>query len=344
MLTREQLHAFLCMRNRKGTLFFSWQKDLIFYMGEVSTHGAFNKDSGIAVLLHHIVYGDLQSAKAMLELNPRLVLQAGHVVTPSGLKVVHTTPFECALGAGDPEMAQMIAPYFDSKIISGGAAVREKQYARYRPCIDNMPKQKSYDFTLLLHAIEQASPQDVAAALHNDLRHQSALSDALEQFRKAFIPDKITVGMHFNYQHLLHAYEVYDQEYDRLRNGDNFSKNYLFCRQVIGFIQRSLPAIDRMVFAQSLYDVVEQEVEIQRSFKFKYDNSNFPDTSSGFTSHSGLGFEYFAMGKGSAPLGMLAGGRARFTLVGRFLSRKNLELAELMQPQQKEKTSRCVIC
>ena len=184
-------------------------------MRQVSSHGA---DCEIATLLHHIAYGDLQAAHAMLELNPRLVLQAGNVETPSGLKVMHTTPFECALGAGDPEMAQMIVPYFDAKIITGGAEVREKQYARYRPHIDNMLQQKPYDFTPLLTAIKQASRQDVAAALHNDMTHKSALGDVLEQFRKEFIPGKITVGMHFNYQHLLHAYEVYDLNYENLYN------------------------------------------------------------------------------------------------------------------------------
>jgi len=102
MLTREQLHTFLCMRKLKATLFSAVPRDLFPYMGQASMAN-FSKDSEIAKLLHHIAYGDLQSAKIMLEVNPGLVLQAGHVETPSGLKVLHTTPLECALGAGDPE-------------------------------------------------------------------------------------------------------------------------------------------------------------------------------------------------------------------------------------------------
>jgi hypothetical protein len=81
-------------------------------------------DSDIAKLLHDIAYGDLLSAKALQEVNPRLFLQASHVETLSGLKNMHTTPLECALGAGDSEMAKMIAPYFDANEILGAAEVR----------------------------------------------------------------------------------------------------------------------------------------------------------------------------------------------------------------------------
>jgi hypothetical protein len=341
MLTREQLHAFLCMRKRKDTLFSAMPRDVIHYISQTSM-ASFSENSEIAKLLHHIAYGDLQSAKAMLEVNPRLVLQAGHTETPSGLKVLHTTPLECALGAGDPEMAKMIMPYFDSDKISGGAKVRETQYTRYRQYIVDMLNPEinpPYDFTLLIETLMTATSKDVWAALKRDMTHHSLLRDVLEQFRKDFTPGNITRGMHFNYQHLLHAFEVYDQQYVHFSKHSNYLNLRLLCCQIIGFIQRSLPAIDRMVFAQSLFEVVNNG-EIKRSFKFKYSTGDFSDTG-GDQSRSGLGFEYFAGGsRCHAREGSEGGGHACLEKLWRD---KHFKLAELIPPQREKKTSLCII-
>ena len=227
----------------------------------------------------------------MLEVNPRLVLQVGHTETLSGLKVLHTTPLECALGAGDPAMAEMIAPYFDK--FNGGEAVRNEQHARYLQHIEEMlnpEKNPPYDFTLLIKTLQSAKPEDVQAALNLDMSHDSALRDVLVQFRKDSTPGSIKIGMHFNYQHLLRAYEVYEK-YNNLYYScsDDLNKSLLFSRQVIGFIQRNLPAIDRMVFAQGLFDVIENKIRIKRSLAFKDDLVNFP-TTAGDSSCLGLGF------------------------------------------------------
>ena len=111
--------------------------------------------------------------------------------------------------------------------------------------------------------------------------------------------------MHFNYHHLLRAFEVYEQKYDDLynRSNNNYDKLRLFSRQIIGFIQRSLPAIDRMVFAQSLYEVAKEKAKIQRSFHFTSDTIDFPATTNDHSSRSGLGFEYFAASWSALMLG-----------------------------------------
>ena len=337
MLTREQHFAFACMKKLRVTLFSALPRDVIRYMGEASA-AAFNTNSDIAKLLGHITYGNLQSVQAMLEINPRLVLQAGNVQTPSGLNVIHTTPLECALGAGDPEMAKMIARYFDSDKITGGAEVRERQYARYRPHLENILKQKPYNFTLLMATLKKASQQDVAAVLNGDMTHTSTLRDVLQQFRKDFTPDKIGVGMHFNYRHLLRAYEVYDQEYNQLRVGGSYDRNHLFCRQVIGFIQRSLPAIDRMVYAQSIYDVVGMKVEIERSFKFKFSDLDFPVTARDNSAHSGLGFQYF-VGRGRWQWMEPSGWTSRF--LDTFCRSKISSLLNLCRRLEQKNVSTC---
>ena len=112
--------------------------------------------------------------------------------------------------------------------------------------------------------------------------------------------------MHFNYQHLLRALEVYGLEWDHLftHGKVDFSKHRLFCCQVIGFIQRSLPAIDRMVYAQCLYYIVGSKSQVNRSFKFEQDVIDFPVTA-GLNSHADLGFDFY-VGHGSRA-GMVGG-------------------------------------
>jgi hypothetical protein len=195
MLNRSQLITLFGLSKREKNTFYRWSRDMRQYIANIDSAN-FDLKSDIAMLLHHIAYGNLVAAKAMLETNPRLVLQAGHVETPSGLKVMHTTPFECALGAGDPEMAKMIETYFDSKEMTGGAEVKEKQYACYRQHIENMlnpEKNPPYDFTLLIETLMAATAEDVEAALNLDMTHDSVLRDVLAQFRKDFTPDSINV-------------------------------------------------------------------------------------------------------------------------------------------------------
>ena len=342
MLNRSQLYTLLLARKHNGNLFSSMPRDLISLIGNVSE----NPQSDISTLLHYIAYGDLASANIMLNMNPRLVLQAGNVVTPSGLKVMRTTPLECALGAGDPEMAKMIEPYFEAKEIEDGAAVRNEQYARYRMHIENMMQQEPYDFTLLIATIKQASPDDVDAALNHDMTHASALRDVLTQFRNDFTPDKITAGMHFNYQHLFRAFEVYDQEFDNLFNNQNYNRNRIFTCQVIGFIQRSLPAIDRMLFAHDLYPVADEKAAIKRSLKFDWDNFDFPVTADGYSSHSGLGFDFWAVGGGISAGGGWPSprGECRFSAVLKSFVRQERQTCKTYAADSKrEDVSMCVV-
>jgi hypothetical protein len=136
--------------------------------------------------------------------------------------------------------------------------------------------------------------------------------------------------MHFNYQHLLRALEVYELNYKDFFNkaiGDDFGVLQLFSRQIIGFMQRSLPAIDRMAFAQGLYDPLKNNAEFQRSFKMKFGSTEFPVTGSD-SSHSGLGYEYFACAVGAPSTGSLAGACVRRT-VAELVANKTTDLQNL---------------
>ena len=195
MLNRSQILTMIAIRNREGSVFNPKGKAYKLpanIIEKISVIG-FDPNSDAATLLHHIAYGDLVAAKTMLDANPRLALEAGHVETPSGLKVMHTTPLQCALGAGDPEMAEMIAPFFEQ--FAGGVKEREEQYIRYRSHIESMLNQPGYDFKPLLDLIIQSSPEDITAALQHTLNPESNLYKGFKKFRADFTPGKMTVGM-----------------------------------------------------------------------------------------------------------------------------------------------------
>jgi hypothetical protein len=85
-----------------------------------------------------------------------------------------------------------------------------------------------------------------------------------------------------------------------------------------------MPAIDRMVFVQGLFEIVEIKIEIKRSFKNEHENLYFPVTASD-SSHTGLGFEYFADSTNSWE--NLA--REHRALFEKLLSNKNSDLQNL---------------
>jgi hypothetical protein len=315
MLNRSQIYTLLMMRKRGGNIFSALPRDLIGYIG-----GVYDNDDQIATLIHHIAYGNLTAAKAMLDANPRLVLQSAHTQTPSGLKVLHATPLECALGAGDPEIAEMIAPYFDQ--FDGGAKVRDDQFARYHLHVEDILNCKinpPYDFSLLIDTLIEAPQEDVVAALNLDLNHESALRDVLVKFRKYFTVGTIVRGMHFNYLNLIQVFVVYQRYFDEfiISCNDHAFKLQLFCKEIIDPIMSSLPTIDRWTFLHGLYSIVEKSKKVSRSF------------------NATLYHRYYAVNKNEASFDC--------DLIRKLISSKIYRLVELMRSYREEKASRCVI-
>lgn len=341
MLTRSQVYTLLLLRHRGNTLFSRLPIDLI---RNISDFGQ-DPQSNFAKALHYVAYGELTEAKALLDQHPRLVLQAGTVVTPGGLTVIRTTLLECALGAGDPEMAVMILPYFSH--VAGGENEKEQQLARYRPCIEGMLNQPPYDLTALIDIIKASSWDAISAALNKEMNRESKLRDALMQFRQEVTPGTVTrPRMHYHYPTLLHAFEIFYREWNDLEEdvgcgGGPRPKCDLVWRQVIGYLQRGLPAVDRFAFARGLYDIVENKAPIERVIGES--GSFWPSAAAVDSDFVGLGFDY----------GISSGGRAekealRMARVGpsgqhisKLMSSKNIRLAELMPPQPKPKTASC---
>ena len=339
MLSHSQLQALMIIRDRVGSPLFSLPKDILPNYIRAMGDAAYSSDpnSDIAKLQEFIAYGNKDEVINMLGVNPELVFLAGMATDPAGNLIQRFTPYELALGAGDAEIAEIIADYLLQS--DRGQKEKERIDNLYRPIIENMlePKPSDYNFEYLLDTIKLSSDADITAELDHVAEHDSPLRDALQAFRIHFMPCTITEPrMHFNYQDLIHAFEVYKDAF-KLKNGeyndkDNDDKCDLFWREVIGYIQRGLPAVDRQVFAQNLFEVAENKKPNKRSFKFTYGGDDFPITSCD-DPHSGLGFDFAALcgelvRSGSAII-FLFGGARHFAHLKSYVQQKQQTLSNL---------------
>jgi hypothetical protein len=302
----------------------------------------------------------LESLKTLLETKPFLVLFKGlpkkPLITPAGLVIEdeNITLLECALGAGDPEIVEMIKPYFLQ--FQGGKEKMEHQLQRYRPCIDAIMTQKPYDLTGLFNILINSHPDDVAAELKtgedydwdycSPLRigsyHKgSDLRDALNQFREDFKPGILTAPrMHCNYQNLQHAFDMLKDKWNNLRVGNNYDKIDLAWQQIIGIIElQGLPGYERKAFARDRVEEIGEGQSLDdRSTEYKYGVGRFPcNDGSSVDTHSGFGFDFaadiYGGGRDFATLftGSWDWGVASDTF-SKFMSSKSFKLAELVLP------------
>lgn len=264
------------LRRDRSSLFSQMPRDITRL---VSAYCDFDTNSEINLALQHAADARQEHVDALLgllEKKPHLLLQRGRVITPGGHDIRDVTLYEYCLGAGDPELAEKIQAYFTRITGIDGEAERVRQYEPYRLHIDAILTQEPYDIRPLIEIIKKASAADVTALLNNDMTHESALRDAIIQFRKDHAPKIITAPcMHFNYRSLLHALELLEQEWNNLflTSGSNDDKICLVWQQLIGFEMRRMPGIDRCQLAQGL-----RNNKRERTYKYKNDSGNFPLT------------------------------------------------------------------
>lgn len=238
-------------------------------------------------LLHHITFGkkiNLDSIKYLLRDYPTLLLETGNVVTPSGLNVVNISPYDCAIGTGDPAIVKMVASFFSK--IEGGQAEKAKSDARYQPHIQKMlDKEAHHDLEPLVQTLRKATDEDVTKALRLDDTHQSDLWKALTKFKQDVALGEITIGMHCNNQDLKHAFDIYQREYRYMeKNALKFStadgkrnRKKLFCIQIIGTFLKNLSALERFLIAQdNLEHVAFHNAPIERTYLLKNGIDNYP--------------------------------------------------------------------
>jgi hypothetical protein len=179
----------------------------------------------------------------------------------------------------------------------------------------------------------------VTAALNKDMQHESLLRDALIQFRKDVSPGVLKCII--TIPTLIHAFAIFNWEWDNLyqASGNNYDKCNLVWRQVIGYLQRSLSAVDRFAFAR-LHDLVENKKQLERKIAHKYSDGSFPDSSL----FGSLGFDYaIACRVWRTRRGPWCGGWRAVGVLQKLMSNKNNRLAKLMPLHPALKSGLCVI-
>lgn len=289
------------------------------------------KEAASALLLA-VVQGD--EAKAKLIGNPALACSARGMATDSLERLIQDlTPFQVALCNGDVEMCEMMKKDYFSQLEDGQAEMEKQFNALFPNGVEihvKMQQDNIFDFNEILQAIIRAPDNEVTAALDKAFDNNLPLHLALEKFRKAFIKTSQSEIV-FNPYHLLRAFEILDAEFNNL---GNWNKRDLFWRQVIGFVQRYLPACYLQASAQGIYYIVKNKEPLWRSFDFRLGGGSILPA----RNFSGLGFDFAGIaagsvwrGAGSFGTGFL-GGRLGRHIFENYVSNKNIKLGEIIHP------------
>ena len=242
--------------------------------------------------------------KSIQEEFMRLLVQAGDVVTRSGVLVLGKTLLECAMGEGDWEMIELLKPYFLK--FEGGAHELESQMSRYRPCIAAMATQQpDEDLTELFETLKACKNlQDVAEELKiegdYDRKYQSELRTKINEFREKKLDPKYRIvtkpRMHCNYKNIEHIYVNIEKEWNNLIEGNNYDKLYLALRLFLGFSQWvELTGYDRDAYPRGHIDAIIEGEKINRSSEKELDlDQMFPDfNQADLQAHAGVGFDSY---------------------------------------------------
>jgi hypothetical protein len=246
--------------------------------------GFFKKPHPLAIqLVQLIVYGDLTQSEALLKANPSLLeillREKVTVIDYSRHKIKQKTAFQASLCAMDDEICAMLTHYMSKEEMT-------RQYQEIFPEGHEAYYQAKnpFDFSQILTKISQSSDDDVKKALRLELPNNTELWISLEQFREAFT-QLSSQEVVFNPQYLEKVFQLYDNHFNNWNQG----QRDLFWRQVVGYVQRFLPANIAMDFAQGLYYRVANDEKSRRSFNFRVGAGFiFPLV---FDSFLGLGYE-----------------------------------------------------
>lgn len=190
----------------------------------------------------------------------------------------------------DEGMAEMIQSYFIKALnndeVESNAAIQKQQEQQFPGGYDAYQKskevqtKKANDSKALRKVIAAIKDANVSFthreynASKGEVVVDVKCEKALNEFRDYLRPKgTIRLGDHFNVELLIEAFKLYDDQ-KRFRDfgDDNESpKNVLMWRQVIGYIQRYLPACYAQAFCHSLYDVHRGE-KLIRNTKFRFEN------------------------------------------------------------------------
>jgi hypothetical protein len=309
----------------------------------------------VCKLLQYVVYGDEEKAKALLDRYPHFLFRIETVVDYSSRKI-RGTAYQIALGAEDIEMVKMMQPYFI--LACGDEEKAQTEIARQYDAQFTLASKEQEEKNA---AADQAALDQVIQAIHQATEKEceilltikeskekegevKEIATALQQFRNHLdkkTEEVITTGKHFNMQLLVNALNInHDKNYDFF-GSRNTARDHLYGWQVIGYIQRYLPACYAQAFCQGLCYVAHYGDPLLRSLKFEYpiisshffpldqekthwwQDPNFP------APLRRLGYDYACRGeKAHGPASQSGGGvnHALGTAFSKLMSLKNSEM------------------
>lgn len=234
-------------------------------------------------VLQHVVLRDNHQALKMIAANPRLLfIQASamdYALAEDGSRRTITgSPYQAMLGAGDFFMLKAVDAYIDK--VTDGRTIALEQFLQQFPHGVQGAK-STYDFSALLNAISRET------FVNEKLNAQTKA--ALKKFRDDFKPKEITTGKHFDLHLLVNAINIYDDKFTEW----SISKLSLFWRQIIGYLQRMIPACDAPLFCTDIY--IHDDTEASQTLMTLLNGDAFfpsinkPNSGLGFTHaiHSG---------------------------------------------------------
>ncbi len=249
----------------------------------------FLKKHALNSLLTAVVEGNEELAKKIVISRPEVLLDASAIVTDlSGKKIKNLTPLQAAICAWDVEMVQMINEVLHHTLQIGIGLSFEPEIEMQRQFKIIYPNgvdseetaqmAKAQEFTsstlnTIFSAINTATVAQVKYELDTPGQNKpdSQLNAALHTFRAQFATTANSEQI-FNPFYLQKAFEFYDEKFDNFRGNAVVQRNRrsIFWCQIIGYIQRHLPACLQQAFRQGIYGIVENKEKLNRNFKFKY--------------------------------------------------------------------------
>ena len=325
LATEKQARAVLVAQEPAALLHaYTKNRDLFFKLNITVSRSPLE---AVNEILQNVVYGQRSKVKEALEqleqTNPALlqtVLRATAtqpIFDYSGRKFENVTILEAAAMVGDVAInhryegaIEIISSYFGYDAESQKAL--EKQLNNVFPdgieahTIAQASEENIFSFTIIIDAIELASKSELNDIVTNPekTRHLWSFKDdkntrgntlikAFNQFREQFTNRALSEKIP-SLQHLLCALTRYKEKFDAWSGdeGTKWMKRILFLHQIIGFIQRFLPAHEAQVFARGPSETIEGRVSVPENFNLSHADHFYPLSNS----CRGIGFDYIEVG------------------------------------------------
>lgn len=247
------------------------------------------KQEKLKSLLEAILRGDPDAAREISEKYPILLLEKlaeeECAVAPSGQKA-NAKPYQIALATEDTQMASMLKAQLlkvaDEK--EATAQFNEQFPEGWKEAENNKWIPIFNQLDSLTQTIRDAQPGDIISSGQPEykltVREESKVAIALAQFRsmlEAMLDEIATIGRHFNLDLLQKAFQIYNSHYQNYFGNDSSDpRAMLFWQQIIGYIQRVLPANYAQAFCDGLCNTtqkLQKGIPQSRSFKFEILNA-----------------------------------------------------------------------